>query len=502
MERLITKISDLLWRLDFSKPLESINKTVLVFIIFLLGYLSFDLNGNEEQYMLFAKQFMDPDWIQSRYLNEFPGTRLLYQIIIGFFLKYFSFETVLVSFRVILALLYANALGKIYKTLKFSNVHILLHLPVLFLLHQSFFGGSWLFVSVEPKGFSYIFILFALYCYMKAQYKYMIIFLVIGTYFHVLVGGYVFLFLMGCLLFFERPKQRFDHIKLGFIYVILVIPFVYYLQEAINAPIDYSPAVNWIYSYFRHPHHIGIFRDMPYFYAHHFYGVLLTAIALCFSLYVHNITKNEHLKRLNTFVLLSLTGVLIAVVIAFFDTEGVLIKYYPFRILTVSTFVLTLILSCFIFLSIKPEHLKVWIHITVLISMVFIFKLSKPTLTGLYSHFTQKSYLALNAMGDYIKQHTEKDAVVLNFSSDLSLNRRFERDRFVVYKFIPAEMNQIPEWYERELFKRKMAGNIELLKGRKESYKINYVLTKHPLNSALLELVHRQDAYYLYKVKP
>jgi hypothetical protein len=502
MEQLISKISHFLWDLDLSKSLESIPKTILVFIIFLLGYLSFDLNGNEEQYMLFAKQFMDPDWIQSRYLNEFPGTRLLYQIIIGFFLKYFSFETVLISMRLILCLLYAIAIGKIYKTLKFNTVHILLHLPILFLLHQSFFGGSWLFVSVEPKGFSYLFILFALYYYMKAHYNSMIIFLVIGSYFHILVGGYVFLFLMGCILFFEKPKQRFDHIKLGLIYVLALLPFVYYLKQAVDGSIDFSPSVDWIYAYFRHPHHIGVFRDLGYFYSHHFYGVLLTAIALCFSFYFHKVAKNDYLKRLNVFVLLSLSWVLIAVIIAFFDTEGVVIKYYPFRILTVSTFILTLILSMFIFSSIRSEYLKVWKTITILISFLFILKISKPTLTGLYTYYAQNPYLALNAMGAYVKQHTKKDAVVLSFMSDLSLNRRLERDRFVVYKFIPADMIDIPEWYERELFKRNMATNLELLKDRKPSYKIDYLLAKHPINSILLELVHQEDTYYLYKVIP
>ncbi|MFC4721203.1 hypothetical protein ACFO5O_02635 [Geojedonia litorea] len=500
MEQLIGKISRYLWEFDAEALLRAIPRTVLVFCILLLGYLSFDLNGNEEQYLLYAKQFMDPDWIASRYLNEFPGTRLLYQFITGFLLQFMSFESLLISMRLLLCLLYAIALGKIYKTLKVSALHILLHLPVLFLLQQSFFGGSWLFVSVEPKGFSYVFIVFALYYFMKAHYRTMLVLLIIGTYFHVLVGVYVFLFFMGTLVFFEKPKQGYEFLKLGLIYVLALVPFVLYLRQAVTGAVEFSPSVDWIYSYFRHPHHLGIFKDLGYFYSHHFYGVCTTFIALCFSLYFHRFATSEQLKRLNGFVLLSLSWVLIAVVIAFFDKEGVLLKYYPFRILTISTFVVSLLFSIFIFSSLRSKYLQVWKTLIILISFICIVKLAKPNLKGLYVYFNQNPYLALNAMGSYVKTHTKKDAVVLSFLSDLSLNRRLERDRFVVYKFIPADMKAIPEWYERELYKRQLANNLELLKDRKPSYKIDYVLAKQPLKSNLLELVHREDTYYLYKL--
>lgn len=502
MEKIILRISGFLWCFKLETFLESINKTAFVFFILILGYLSFDLNANEEQYMLFAKQFMDPDWISSRYLNEFAGTRFIYQIIIGFFLKYFNFETVLFTSRLALCVLFSIPLSKIYKELNVSNVQILLHLPVLFLVHQSLFAGSWMLVSVEPKGIAYVFVLFALYYYIKTHFKTMLVFLIIGTYFHVLVGGYVFMYLMVCLFLFEKPKQKLGFVKLSFIYVLVLSPFVFYLKTAVSNSVDYAPSVDWIYSYFRSPHHVGLFRDMSYFYSKHFYGVLLSGVALMFSFYFSRINKDQTLRRLNNFVLLSLVGVLIAVIIAFFDTQGVFIKYYPFRINTFTTFVLTLILTSFIFSSFKQENIRILTHITIMISMIYVLKLSKPTVTNMYSHFTQNKYQSLNDMGNYIKQNTEKDAVVLSFLNDLSLNRRMERDRFVVYKFIPAEMSQIPEWYERVQYKRSIASNLELLRDRKKNYKIDYLLAKHRINSSLLELIKANDAYYFYKVIP
>ena len=501
MRTVISKSSDLIARFKIGQFLDSINTYVLVSIILIGSYLSFELNGNEEQYMLYAKQFMDPEWIQSRYLNEFPGTRLLYQIIIGFFLKYLSFEKVVFIFKLFLCLIYAHSLSKIYNALKFKSTQILLQLPILFLLHQSMFGESWMFISVEPKGFSYIFVLYALYHYIKANFRRMIIFLIIGTYFHVLVGGYAFIFLMASLIFLEHIKKKSEVFKLAVLYLVLIAPFLFYLKTAVSGHVDYAPSVDWIYSYFRSPHHTGLFRDMSYFYSRHFYGICLSLIALWFSLYYFKINKDEYLNRMNNFILISLLGVLVAVFIALIDREGILLKYYPFRINTLTTFVLTLLLSSFIFSIIKSEYLKIISQIIVLISIVFLLRLYQSNVKNVVSYFTQDKNVALIDISNYIKENTSKDAVVLSFLGDLSLNRRMERDRFVVYKFIPAEMNEIPEWYERELFKRKMGSNIELLTERKRSYKIDYLLAKNKINSDLIELIKTNNAYYLYKIK-
>ena len=240
---------------------------------------------------------------------------------------------------------------------------------------------------------------------------------------------------------------------------------------------------------------------MSYFYSKHFYGVLTAIIALCFSLYYYKVVENDKLKRLNNFVLLSLLGVLVAVGIAFFDTEGVLLKYYPFRINTLTTFVLTLIISVFVFSSLKQETVIIFKHMTILISMVILLKMAITSSLGIYNHFNTNTKNRIE-ITSYIKQNTLKEDVVLSFLDDLSLNRRMERDRFVVYKFIPADMNAIPEWYERVNYKRALAQNISLLRGRKTNYKIDYFLSKHEVNSDVLELIFSNSSYYLYKVKP
>jgi hypothetical protein len=327
----------------------------------------------------------------------------------------------------------------------------------------------------------------------------MLLFLILGSYFHVLVGGYAFMFLMAALFFFEKPQQKFGFIKLAAIYVLALIPFVIYLKTAVTTKVDYTPNVNWIYSYFRSPHHVGLFRDLGYFYAKHFYGVLTAVLALCFSLYYYKMEVDVRLRRLNNFVLLSLVGVLFFVIIAFFDTQGVILKYYPFRINALTTFVLTLIMSVFVFSSLKEDVLRIFKQMIILVSLVILLKMTLTTTLGIYKHFTEINHNLIE-MTNYIKQNTAKDAVVLSFSEDLSLNRRMERDRFVVYKFIPADLKAIPEWYERELFKRKLTKDFNLIKNKPSDYRIDYLLTRNQIKSEFVNLIKSNDQYFLYKV--
>jgi len=499
MNNFILKISDYLLAFNMVKRLERINKMLFVFVLLGLSFLTFKLTENEEQYMLYAKQFMNRDWIIADSLNEFAGTRILYQIIIGWLLSFISFEWVLFFSRLVLCVFFSHVLSKIYKELKISNVQVLLHLPILFLTKQSLFAGSWMLIAIEPKGFAWLLVLYALYYFIKKNYKYMVVFLVLGTYMHILVGGYSFLCFMMVLFLFDKSKPTFYYVKLAITYCFLIIPFIIYLKTAVDSTVEYTPSVDWIYSYYRHPHHIGLFKDLSYFYSKHFIGVILSGIALIFSILFFRIQTTERLEKLNQFVLVSLFGVLIAVLIAFFDKEGVIIKYYPFRINTLTVFVLTLILSSLVFISVKKEYKSAYSILIVFLSTIFLLQLAQPNFKNIYSFLT-KTDTRMERLSVYVKTETERDAVVLNATGELSLTRHIERDPFIEYKFIPAIMSEIPGWYERVLFKNSLLQDIQVLKHKEHSYTIDFILTKRSIDVEFLELVYADVGYYLYKV--
>ena len=89
--------NSVLKRLEYSVNLlvttiERIPKPILIGLILSAVYLSFIPDENEEQYMLLAKQFMNPCLIQNSDGIDFTGVRLLYQFIIGTLLSYANFE--------------------------------------------------------------------------------------------------------------------------------------------------------------------------------------------------------------------------------------------------------------------------------------------------------------------------------------------------------------------------------------------------------------------------
>ena len=500
IDKLISSIVKLFRKTDLGRRINGINQTLLIFLILASAYASFKLSSNEEQYMLYAKQFMNPDWIDSWFLNEFPGTRLVYQYLLGSVLQYLSFETTTFIFRLLLCLLFAIPLGGIYRHLKINNVHVLFHLPILFLMNQSFFAGSWMFVTVEPKGFAYVFILFAIYQYLRSRYWLMLVYLVLASYFHVLVGGYAFMCLMLCLFLFYEPAKRKQYLYIFLVYVLLMLPFAWYLSEAVSNKVQYTPTVDWIYTYFRSPHHTALFKDLTYFYDKHFYGVIWSIMAFLFCIYYFKKNRFKPIGKLNVFVLVSLFTVFIGVIIAIFDREGVLLKYYPFRIVTVSTLLFTLIMVKFLFDSIKGEIVPVVQYLVIFMAAVGLMRFIQPTLLGMYRHFKSDPYAAINDMSEFIKANTNKGDVILCFGGELSLNRRTERDRFVVYKFIPAVLNDIPEWYERQRYKNELEKNFEKIIEKPDNYRIDYLLSTGKLESENLESVYSNGRYRLYKI--
>ena len=497
-------------RWPIAERINAIDAHVVVALVFIGYFLSFSLNSNEEQYLQQAKQFYEPEWIKNSInLNEFAGTRLLYQYISGFFLSFLSFEHYVFWGRLALALLYALPLVRIYRTLAISNVGILLHLPVLFLTHQSMVGGAVIFISVEAKAFAYFFVFYALLFFIKGRYGWTTALLVVASYFHILVGGYALIYLGATVLFFGlMPWSRSLLLLAG--YAIGILPFVVYLTTSITVVQPTTPSADWIYTYFRAPHHTALFQSLIYFYRTHFHGVLLAVIALLISLVLLPTVRRLELKRLNLFVVLSLTGTLVAVVLAYFDKTGQFVKYYPFRINALTTFAFTLHLT-YLLTDFDYKRYAPAVNLTIVaLAAFFTLRALLPNAFLSYQYFSGAS-AAFDEMSAYITNHTERDAVILylgdpksalaDSDGDLSLTRKTRRSRFVSYKFIPAELSKIPDWYDRVRMKQAVLADIDRLPELKARYRVDYLLTTRDINAASLHLVKSVPPYFLYEIK-
>ena len=182
--------------------INRVDKRLLIFALLFLNTLSLVLGENEEEYFAFAKAFMDPAWIPgAKSVIDIPGTRILFDTVIGFALRYATFEQVALVGRCLIALLFALPLARIFTKLRFTNLDSIFLLQLICVLsHQSFFGKEWIFRSFETKTISYVFVFYSLYYLLDTRYLRSVLFAGFAVYFHILVGGWYALLLFVFLL--------------------------------------------------------------------------------------------------------------------------------------------------------------------------------------------------------------------------------------------------------------------------------------------------------------
>ncbi len=103
-------------------------------------------------------------------LPIFPGSRLLFQYIAGFALKYLSFEQLAFYGRMTMYHLFAFPVAALARLLRLNNILLVFWLSIMYIPHQNFFGGEWIFGGLESKTFAYLFILWSLYFLLKNKY--------------------------------------------------------------------------------------------------------------------------------------------------------------------------------------------------------------------------------------------------------------------------------------------------------------------------------------------
>ena len=499
MEKLNQKLSDLF------NYFNALPLSALVFLILALIYVTFVPRGNEEQYLALSKHFMDPQWIpNSTNLNEFAGTRLIFQVFIGLLLKVFSFEITVLLGRVVLCIGFAFVLAKLYHQLCFSKSMIGLHLIVLFISQQAFFAGSWIFMGLEAKSFAYLIVFLAFSAYLNGNHKKVLIFLIFASYFHLLVGGFVCMYFFICQVLFDKDNSLKSVIKSGLSYTLAMLPLLLYMRSALGSGLDSNPSSEWIYTYFRNAHHTVMYRNWDHFYNLHGLGVLKSVIAFLILVLTYNKIQKRQVEKISQFAIVTFLASFILIGIGAFDKTGVLLKFYLYRINTLSVFTAHLV---FVFLLFKyiPSMYSAILKAVILIIVIFHFYPRVKDNFSRMSKYKSDLQTSIVKMTYEIKEKTEIDAVILYLTHDNNMDghfdfiRRTERSRFVSHKFVPAEMDKLPEWYKKLKIREKLIKDISHLESVRSEYQIDYILAKR--NYSEFELIAEQNDYKLFKIK-
>lgn len=487
--------------------IEKINRIdVRVFIFIVLGgnILSFCLESNEELHLQYAKHYFNPDWIPNSFiLSDWPGYRVVFQTFLFPLISYFDFETTAFIARLVSVLLFTIALSRLFRLLQFTNIDVLLLLQLYFFFNQAFFGGEWILGSIEPKTLAYPFIFFSLCYLLKEKIYHTYIFLVVATYLHVLAGAWAFVLFSIYLLLTKHNLTRI--ISSSVAYILLLSPFLYYLLKELivnNQNVINGIDINWVIVYIRSPHHFGPFLSMTYFFQNFLLGILFSISSLLTCIFIFSKYNDEILKKLNKAAIITFAMLLLFVCISYFDKNGHFMKYHPFRLSALSMF----LFFCLAILCLKKYLIseKYLFQYSVIIFLLSVTPLGYSVMQNIGRSYTYyiKANTSVDQLAKFVKENTQRDDIFLILNSEeLSFPRKAEREVFVIYKFFYSQPQKIYEWYMRMKEQEILDKDINHITTTLKKYRIDYVLSKNIQHFSQLDVVYKNDAFYLYKIR-
>lgn len=469
--------------------------------------LGFLVRGGEEQYLAFAKQFMDPGWIPGSFsLTEFAGTRIVFQLLVGSLLKVISIENAVFTLRLLACTGMAFALARLFNTLRIDWIWAGIITQLFVMSEQSFFGEEWIIQSFEPKVVAYIFVILALDALARDRLTRTAVLLACATYFHFLVGGWMVV-AVGINLLITSENGWWKRFALP--YAGLVLPFVVYLFGGYfsSPPLETEVDLDWVYAYYRLPHHAGIFITNEFFIEKQLAGVIISLVVLLAAVLLGDRVRLE-MQVFRRLLIIALAVTLSFVPVAWADAQlfdfalaGVL-KYYPFRLSGIAMF-LTILLAADLLKSrleavsyVRPGRYAVG-GIAFMLFAIQTINHIKDEMESLYS----EPYIQAIR---YIRANTDEQEVfaILNTSLDNDEYNAFirlsERENFSVKKFVPGEKHKLKEWYKRQLDLIAVNENNRRAGMLLEKYGVTHILSAGMLPAG--DLLFENDHWFIYRI--
>jgi len=476
---------------------EKIDIRLIVFLLLCLNYLSFDLSSNEEAYLPLAKQFIDPGWIKDSFtFTEWPGNRILFQLIAGWALKFISFEQVAFLGRLLVFTIIAFPVGGFFRRVKTGHLATIILLQV-FLVRQTFFAGEFIFGDFEPKSLAYIMVFAGLNCLLDRKYLQAAVWAVAAAYFHILVGGWFFVLVALFTLFSTKKISLL--IKQGALFAVLLSPYVIYLAKEIfgSGSVVNGVNIDQVYVFFRNPHHTAplsvskhLFRTLT--------QVAATAVAFALTVFVFRKKKGPLFDELYLLNVIILTILFVSLGISLVDHKAIFLKCYPFRLASLGE----LFMYIYVFKYIEAKWKFPVVLQVVLISAGFylIIAAAIKNINSYSRNYLKPSYKELTS---YISENTDPADVLIPLNDyNLSLSRVTRREVFVIFKCDPGGGEKIYEWYHRIGERKKLVKDTGYIDQMLKNYRLNYLLSDQLLpQSDRFTLVFQNSDYFLYKIQ-
>ena len=242
---------------------------LLVAAMFLLGQqmLPFHWTGNEIIYFDLAYRTVAPEqFTDAHAMFEGSNIRFLSMATIGYGIEILGYETAKTVFALLCLSLMSVGIMLIARQFGLRVIEVSVALLVFLVANQDLVGDEWMFGSVETKVLAYTCMLFALAAVLQGRVYWALPFFLVGTYFHLLVGG-----AWTCLLLLYTWMNRSPRrvvLRSFLIYVALLLPLIWLIvTERVLSDIDtdvFTLSVHEIYAVISQPFHAAPFANGMY----------------------------------------------------------------------------------------------------------------------------------------------------------------------------------------------------------------------------------------------
>lgn len=405
--------------------------------------------NNEETKFGLAARALDPAFSPESFAFARPqALYVIWDTLTQGLIVAFGIEGAHIAGRIIAAVAYALGTGYFFAACRIGPLTGAGIIAAYWLVGQELMARAWLFGSYEPKTLAYAAIFGAFGALVCGRPLRAFALAGLATCLHMLIGAFWALFMGLYLAWRWRDPARLA-IAAG-LYMLIASPIL--IVAALNygayiAPpqADGIPPVDTIYAAIRAPHHVAPFLNMDSFWRDWAPGFAALAAILGGALWLRRQPEAPP-DAVTGLAIIGAAFCLLALPIAYLDTEYALAKLFLFRPSTVVLFLAFTAAA----VALSPRR-RIVMPLSALLIAAFVTLSAQHIL----AHGANQTF-RLNEMKPVYRaviENTPPDAVVLLHGradyNMIDFERRTGRAAYVSFKFIPPYPDQIVEWYTR-----------------------------------------------------
>jgi len=521
---------------------------IMLFIVIIAKFRPW-LIGNETVSLIASKRICEPDFLVNDW--AFNSTKnidikILFNILMAPLWLLFDFLSIAFIGRLLTWSLLIFSIINLSKVLEIKWRCLII--GFLFWLYLGQFGqsiaaGGWIFGGVEPKCFSYAFLLLAMASLLREKIFVGSIYCGLAVFFHVIVGGWGLVALFFAMLFSFKEYGKGKLLEFcfcSFLFSMPIIMIAFFYLKGPTAIVASKSVINNLSVLFRNPHHL----DPLYFLSLKKIIFLILLFMSTIIMFISNYNKREakfFIVFLSVLMLIFTAGILARGISAIW-----FLKFYPFRlggIFLLFFFCLNFpkylfqkerinyIRQAFSTMRFFPYQNIFSIFILILVVyMSFNFDIGGKFIKDI-KEFTKSWYeyglknkgfnnkdVNFAELTNWIKNNTNRGDIFVVPPDEFRFWLWAERACFFNFKCCPANV-RIIEWYNRllevngkkkikkrgfevldELKKNYLALSKNQLEDIKNKHYTNYYLTTVQRADLEKNLIYMNSGYYLYNI--